>query len=678
MGSPSSLRASQSLVVALLVLCACPQRPRPELERVGASGLADANEFPDAPAVILLDRTEVSYHVVPGKRVVAEQVHTRRLQILNERGLALARVRIPVDERATVVSLEGRVIKADGNEHRLAPEAVVDVGLFPKGSAEAGLYPKAGYKLTRFSDVQVGDIIEVVTLSRARDGRWLPPVSVGGELPLLRGEVVFNVPRDADIHLRVSRDGRIVDEKPTRIPTRIRLLTEPDAAEVEGTRHAFVFGRTTAVFPEGASADAAALATQVHAVLRPGGAADVFRSSDDVAAWYRELTRAADKPDDDTKQVARSLQGGSKTERVRAVQRYLQDQIKDTPEFFHLAAVPVHAPREILQARVGSGVDQACLGLALLRAVGIDGFAVLVSRAGSFAIVPDLPSPAPFNHVVLAVPMGGSYAWIDPATPALPTGRIGGALQGATGLIVRADGGELLELPEDSPSDNVIDVAVEIELQDDGSFTGMVKATLRGVDGAAARGILAHPADAPAAMQALLFGGNEGHPEPLDGFELADVLKVSGKGNDADDVYRVQARLASGRIAPASAVIMQELAGRPFSFLWRDGRRSAVFLDHRRIWKVRIEVKMPPGLGVSELPVSVDRPGPVVSVEERWAVADGALLYQRTLTMHERVLPASRYEDLRAPILASWQRSSQPVVLVAGGDRGAAYGGDPF
>ena len=53
--------------------------------------------------------------------------------------------------------------------------------------------------------------------------------------------------------------------------------------------------------------------------------------------------------------------------------------------------------------------------------------AVLVSRQGSFASVPDLLTPAPFNHVVIAVPMGGDYAFIDPATIGLPTGRLPGA-----------------------------------------------------------------------------------------------------------------------------------------------------------------------------------------------------------------------------------------------------------
>ena len=50
--------------------------------------------------------------------------------------------------------------------------------------------------------------------------------------------------------------------------------------------------------------------------------------------------------------------------------------------------------------------------------------------------------------------MGGGYAFIDPATLGLPTGRLPGALQGQRGLLVRpAPGGgvrgEFVDLPED-------------------------------------------------------------------------------------------------------------------------------------------------------------------------------------------------------------------------------------
>jgi hypothetical protein len=93
---------------------------------------------------------------------------------------------------------------------------------------------------------------------------------------------------------------------------------------------------------------------------------------------------------------------------------------------------------------------------------------------------------------------------------------------------------------------------------------------------------------------------------------------------------------------------------------------------------VRLDVKLPEGMGITELPVSLDKPGPLVDVQERWSIADGVLTFQRTLTNHERIIPPARYDDLRSPVVASWMRSQRPVRLVAGGDRGTAYGTDEF
>ena len=84
------------------------------------------------------------------------------------------------------------------------------------------------------------------------------------------------------------------------------------------------------------------------------------------------------------------------------------------------------------------------------------------------------------------------------------------------------------------------------------------------------------------------------------------------------------------------------------------------------------------GYRVAELPVSLEKAGAIVNIEERWAVADGVLSFQRTYTLNERVVPPERYDELRAPVAASWARAQQVVRVVPGGDRGAAYGSDDF
>ena len=676
------LAAATSVVVVVFTVvigfAGCASR-RPSLERINKNGLVDPADFPDAPAVLLVDRSEVTVAArEDGARPMAEIVRTRRIQVLNDAGRALTRVLVPFDERSRVWSIQGRVIRADGSEVKMHDAAVVDVDRFKDGP-QAKLYDGPGYKLAKVPDVEVGDVFEVTTLVRYRDPRWLEPLSVGGDLPFVRGEVVVNVQAGLDVDMRVTRQAEVRDLKSTKIPTTLSLLTEkeplPEGRD-RGTRHAWVFEREPAVYPEGMAADATALATQVHVLLR--GGAGAFRSIDDVASWYREVVDGMDQPDAEVRRLAGALRGG-KMDKVKAVQRFLQDDIADTPTFGNLAALRARTPGDVIRFKVGDAKDQASLTLALLRAAGIDGSPVLVSRHGSFASIPDLPTPAPFNHVVVAVPMGGSYAWIDPSTPGLPTGRLPAELQGAVGILVGPSGGELINLPEDDEKKNAVDVRVELTLDKSGRATGVVKATLSGVDAARARVILGMPEEQqPAAMKALLLGARFGDPDGSDGMPFSDVFRLASRNEgDKDEAVKVQVRL--GELdSGGTDVIAEKFLGRPLGFLWREGRRSPTFLGARRTWQVRLDVKLPEGIGVAELPVSLDKPGPIVDVQERWSIADGVVTFQRTLTNHERIISAARYDDLRSPVVASWTRAQRPVRLVAGGDRGTAYGRDEF
>ena len=311
----------------------------------------------------------------------------------------------------------------------------------------------------------------------------------------------------------------------------------------------------------------------------------------------------------------------------------------------------------------------------------IDGFPVLVSRHGSFASLPDLPTPGPYNHVVIAVPQGGSYAFIDPSTPGLPTGRLPGALQGQKALLVRPGGAELLDLPEDTPDDNSTLLELELEQKNDGSLVGIARATLKGVDAALARAYLLDPVTAAAHLQTLLLGDESGAPDLKVQIRFVEVFRVAGRATDADQELKLQLRTSV--LPPASDahpfdIVAEHAIGRPLAFLWREGRKAPVVLDHRSVQRVKLSIKLPPGKGVATLPPSLARQSSILNVEEQWAIADGTLWLARTLRLEERIVPPERYDELQHAAQTLWARQQEPISIIDGGDRGAAYNGDPF
>jgi hypothetical protein len=166
----------------------------------------------------------------------------------------------------------------------------------------------------------------------------------------------------------------------------------------------------------------------------------------------------------------------------------------------------------------------------------------------------------------------------------------------------------------------------------------------------------------------------------MPGLELVEAFRVAGKNADVDEALKLQLRVKA--LPPLddkpNAVIPERAVGRPLAFLWREGRKAPVVLDHRAIYKVKLSVKMPDGKGVQALPASLEKTGSILNVAEQWAVADGTFWMSRTLRVEERVVPPERYDELRSAASALWTRQQTPVFVVPGGDRGAKYNGDPF
>ena len=74
------------VVVVAVLSSTCASRGKVDIEKFSETSRVDTSDFPDAKAVILLDRTEVTYWPPAGKdSVIAEVISTRRTQIRLDR-----------------------------------------------------------------------------------------------------------------------------------------------------------------------------------------------------------------------------------------------------------------------------------------------------------------------------------------------------------------------------------------------------------------------------------------------------------------------------------------------------------------------------------------------------------------------------------------------------------------
>jgi len=128
---------------------------------------------------------------------------------------------------------------------------------------------------------------------------------------------------------------------------------------------------------------------------------------------------------------------------------------------------------------------------SMLHEIGVDSYYVVINtQRGS--ISPETPAYRGFNHVILAIklppeatdpsliatmqhPKLGKILFFDPTNEITPFGQIGGYLQSNYGLLVMADGGELVELLKQPATTNSIRRTAKLTLDPTGKLQGDVE-----------------------------------------------------------------------------------------------------------------------------------------------------------------------------------------------------------
>jgi len=126
-------------------------------------------------------------------------------------------------------------------------------------------------------------------------------------------------------------------------------------------------------------------------------------------------------------------------------------------------------PEVVLARRFGDCKDKAVLLSALLHEAGIQAEPVLIDTEGRQTLAARLPSAVAFDHVVVRAHLAGKPVWID-ATRDPESGPLEdrSPLPFRLGLPLCATCDRLVDIPEPTPRDPVVDVGQRIDLQEAG------------------------------------------------------------------------------------------------------------------------------------------------------------------------------------------------------------------
>jgi transglutaminase-like putative cysteine protease len=345
-----------------------------------------------------------------------------------------------------------------------------------------------------------------------------------------------------------------------------------------------------------------------------------------IGQWYAGLSaESVSRTSSQLQLTARQLTQGAGDfwSKVRALARFAQHDVRYVAVEIGIGGYKPHPAAEIFSNRFGDCKDKVTVLRAMLREAGIDSRYVIVNATPG--VVGDFPSIHSFNHVIAAirVPDGvdtsrsdavidhgseGKLVIFDPTSPITPVGGLPLYLRGSRGLLVTANGGDLITLPAGSPSLSQVHRAAKFAI-DDGKLTGIVEEVRSGLRADLVREFL----------QSLQGNARVRYVEDLVRPSRPDVT-VSGVTIDGvDDPYK-PLRI-SYRISDNSALM--NVGGMLLLRAWplRYDEEAIIDAKGRTLPYVTqgpgtntdsIEVALPPTLAVDQLPKAASISGPAI------------------------------------------------------------------
>jgi hypothetical protein len=396
-----------------------------------------------------------------------------------------------------------------------------------------------------------------------------------------------------------------------------------------------------------------------------GAAGKTFASWRDMGVWYNELTRNRRDPTPEISQKTTALtaSAGTPLEKMQAIATFLQRDIRYVAIELGIGGVQPHPAAEVFAHRYGDCKDKVTLMSAMLRAIGVDSYYVIINTERG-TVVPETPAHVGgFDHAVLAVklpdsvtspsiaaviqhPKLGRLLFFDPTDELTPFGRLSGQLQANYGLLVGPDGGELTELPQLPTIMNGVRRTAKLSLSATGTLTGDVSEERVGDAAWRQRYALktvSKEQDRIKPIETLLA-------RSLSTYHLTKASIGNLEQTEKPFGY-FYSLVADHYAKPAGGLLLvrPRVIGNKSSDLLetKEPRQYPVVFEGPSRDTDSFEITLPAGFEVDDLPPPVNADYSFASYHSSAEIKGNVLTYSRTFEIKEPSVPLSKLNDLK-------------------------------
>ena len=402
-----------------------------------------------------------------------------------------------------------------------------------------------------------------------------------------------------------------------------------------------------------------------------------FSNWGEVATWMSELEDPQVVVDDAMARKAYELTALAKTEyeKIRAIAQYVQNiqYISIQTGVGRGGGYRPHAANEVFAKSYGDCKDKANLMRAMLKVVGITAIPVSIYSGDPNYVRAAWPSPQQFNHCIIAVkvsdqtqastviqhPTLGRLLIFDPTDEQTPIGDLPFYLQGSLALIDSKTETDLVRMPVTPPEMNQLERTATLELRPDGAISGQIKEQANGQTAVRFRTEfrkLSKPEYTGMIERWLTSGATS-----------ARLNKMEPSDNSADGRFTLNVefsanqygQLMQGRLLVFKPAVVSRREGLS---LTAPTRKYPVVL-RANAYSETVQVKLPAGFTVDEVPDAVKLVTPFGSYVTSYEVKNNELIFKRQLSQQAATISAADYESVRKFFESIRAAENAPVVL---------------
>ena len=610
----------------------------------------------NVPAVVLWDESRVT--VDDDGKVMTMDFYAVRILTREGRGEAVAK-RVYNTDSGKVRDMRAWMIRPAGDVKKYGKEHIVDVAI-----ADNDVYNEARAKLILGSeDAEPGAVFGYEVTSEERSVFTQLSWGFQHRMPAKLSRLTLNLPTGWRAESVTFNHDKV----------------EP---AVSGTSYTWELRDLSFVEEEPLSPPITNLVPRLAVSYFPppgtkAGIGKTFSSWIEVSRWLTELSDSQAALDDALAGKARQLTAGAKTEleRIRAIARYVQDvnYVSIQTGLGRGGGYRPHAATDVFAKSYGDCKDKANLMRAMLRAVNIQSYLVCIYAGDPTYVRDEWASPQQFNHCIIAVkvseqtqvptivnhPSLGRLMVFDPTDDNTPVGDLPDHEQGSLALVIAGEGGALLRMPTTPPEANRLERVAEVVLAPDGSITASLHERAIGQSAVDERSVFRglSRSEYLKRIEKWIARGASG----------ATVSKVepsdsSAEGRFALDVDFTAARY--GQVMQDRLLVFKPaiVSRRDYLSLTESSRKHPVVLEPNAYTET-INVKLPEGFVVDELPDAMKLDTPFGTYATSYIVKDGHLNFTRSLVLRGATIPVADYAKVRGFFEKMRAAEQTPVVL---------------